>query len=174
MEQLNNLENQEILSPKVLTALNIILDKEPNTVFGGSLCLNAVGLINRPVKDIDIMLDKNNPLSPQYYNYLKYISDARKFNDENDIKNYGSITTTDVNGDLIKRIPAIVNGVHVCIFELPSVHFSFFKLYGRTIKIQNVNEAILAKRAYSKFNYKSAQKHRDDLREIEKNLNYII
>ena len=52
----NNLENPDILSKYILTAIDVILKNVPNAVFGGSIALNAVGLINRPVKDIALFI----------------------------------------------------------------------------------------------------------------------
>ena len=153
----NPLENKEILSEEILNAIYKLLESSEDIVFGGSLCLNALDLINRPIKDLDIFTLNGNSLN--YYNLIKFITNA---DDE-----LLSETTTDVNGDIIVRQGAKVDNVNICIFKVNNLSYSTFTLYGRKIKIQNVNDAILAKRAYSTFEYKSAQKHKDDLNSID-------
>ena len=52
----NNLEDKEILSPELLQVIDVILAKSPRIVFGGSIVLNALGFIERPIKDIDLFI----------------------------------------------------------------------------------------------------------------------
>ena len=51
---MNNLENKDILSDNVLSGIDYILEKCPDVIFGGSIALNAVGLLNRKISDIDL------------------------------------------------------------------------------------------------------------------------
>ena len=56
---MNNLENKYILSEELIDAIDRILEKVPHVVVGGSIALNAVGLISRKINDIDIFLSMN-------------------------------------------------------------------------------------------------------------------
>lgn len=165
----NNLEDKEILSPELLQVIDVILAKSPRIVFGGSIVLNALGFIERPIKDIDLFIHDYE--STVDYKLTDLISP---------LENGGasvSETTTDINGQEIRRIGIKINNTNCCIFSVPVLNSSEFKFSGRTIRIQNVNEAILAKKAYventkNKNGYpgKSYQKHQHDLDSIN---NYL-
>ena len=58
----NNLENKEVLSDEILNAIDLIIKLIINAVFGGSIVLNAVGLINRKVLDIDLFFHLDESL----------------------------------------------------------------------------------------------------------------
>lgn len=151
----NHLEEKAILSEEVLFAIDKLISKSKDIVFGGSISLNAVGLIDRPIKDIDIMTSSH--LSLAHYNLMEIVCPT------NDVTQI-SETTTDVNGEQITRVGAKIGDINICIFKLKGdVKFSEFKFSGRTIKIQNVNDAILAKRAYAQKDYKSCDKHKHDV-----------
>ena len=64
---MKNLENKEILSDEIFNAISLIIKQTPNAVFGGSIALNAVGLINRPISDIDLFFGMNESLSKNGY-----------------------------------------------------------------------------------------------------------
>ena len=51
---MNNLDNSEILSDEIVNAIDLIITQIPDVIFGGSIALNAVGLLNRKVSDIDV------------------------------------------------------------------------------------------------------------------------
>jgi hypothetical protein len=162
----NALEDSEILSPEILAAIDILLrNAGEGVVFGGSIALNAVGLIRRPIKDIDVMVHEGQSIGG--FNLTQFVQATEEVKDISE-------TTTDVNGDIITRVGAKINDVRICIFKLPVLTFSQFKFSGRMIKIQNVNEAIIAKRAYSKFEYKSQVKHIQDVEEADEFLKQII
>lgn len=145
-------------------------------VFGGSIVLNALGLIKRPIHDVDIFIDK--PIS--YYGGLNDFIHS----DEIDEATYESVT--DINGIPINRISIKVNGINVCIFSVQTLNYSFFKINDIVIKIQNINEAILAKRAYLKITEErnktlindypnlSYEKHKKDVEDIDEFLNQIL
>ena len=59
----NNLENKQILSDDILNAIDLIIKKTPHAVFGGSIALNAIGLINRKISDIDLFFSLNENLA---------------------------------------------------------------------------------------------------------------
>lgn len=151
----NNLENKDILPHNILKAIYLIIEKTPNVVFGGSIALNAVGLINRKVSDIDIFFPLDESLTG---NGFLPIENTEILSD----------TVTNVNGKEIQRTGLIVNGVKVCCFKVSDEELSHSKinLLGRTICIQNVNYAIEAKRTYADKN----NKHKEDLKTIESNL----
>src|SRR5690242_1416682 len=59
----NNLENENVLSSEILNAIDLVINNCPNAVFGGSIALNAVGLINRKVSDIDLFFEESESLT---------------------------------------------------------------------------------------------------------------
>ena len=152
----NNLEDKEILSDEMLNAIDIIIKNVPTAVFGGSIALNAVGLIKRKISDIDLFFHRTDSLSEN-----GFIQEAN-----------GKIlsdTVTDVNGDSIQRTGAIIAGVKTCCFKVSTeeLQHSKVRFLGREIRIQNVNYAIRAKISYSDKN----NKHKDDLKNIEATFN---
>jgi hypothetical protein len=149
---MKNLENKDILPDKIMDAIKIIISNSPNFVFGGSIALNAVGLINREIKDIDLFFGLDESL--QKNGFLTYISDG-----------ITSDTVTDVNGNDIQRTGAKINNVNVCCFKVSQEELSHSKYHfnrdgiSYVINIQNVNYAIIAKKTYQSRN----KKHYDDL-----------
>ena len=155
---MNNLYNPEILSDDIVTAIGLIIEKCPEAVFGGSIALNAVGLLNRKISDIDVFFDERNNFSLRGSGFLS-IPTTEVLSD----------TVTDTNGKEIQRTGLKVNDIKVCAFkvgveELQHSLMSFIrndKFY--ELKIQNVNYAIQAKIAYK---YKT-EKHKVDMSNIE-------
>ncbi len=154
---MNNLENKEILSDDIIAAMDFIMEKVPNAIFGGSIALNAVGLLNRKVSDIDIFVQERvqNHLDRLIKVSNKEVVEDGLFSD-----------VVDINGNIVERLGLQIKGIKVCCFKVPSdyVQHSSFEINGRKIKIQNVNYAILAKQQYS---VKGVQKHINDLKEID-------
>ncbi len=143
----------------ILSAIDIIVKNTPDVVFGGSIALNVIGLIDRPVNDIDLFFPINTSLSKN--NFLTYVSDI------------GSDTVTDVNGNTIQRTSARINDVKVCCFKVSNEELqcsTALLTNGCRINIQNVNYAILAKRSYAKSN----PKHQDDLKNIIHNIEKLF
>lgn len=145
---MNNLENKEILSDDILEAIDILIKVTPECVFGGSIALNAVGLLNRKISDIDIFFEIGDSLNKNGFLTIESTE-------------FGSDTVTDTNGKAIQRTSAKIKGVKCCVFKVDKeeLQHSKFSFLGRTINIQNVNYAIQAKIAYSK----NTKKHSDDL-----------
>jgi len=155
------LENKEILPDNLLLVINLIVEKFPDVVFGGSLALNAVGLLNREIFDIDLFIED---ISIQESGFGKFLG---KYWDRNML----SDTVTDLNGNRIQRIGLKINDVHICTFKVSDEYLqhSFIELRdGLKIKIQNVNYAIQAKISYAQSDMLS--KHTKDLKEINDNL----
>jgi len=156
---MNNLENPEIISDDILKAIELIQSKCPEAVYGGSIALNAVGLLNRKVGDIDIFFTDKHLYSLRGEGFLSLPSTEIL-----------SDTVTDTNGKLVQRTGLKVNGIKVCAFKVDpeQLQHSLIKIFRPTIgkifeiKIQNVNYAIMAKIAYQ---YKK-EKHDIDLAEI--------
>jgi len=159
---MNNLENVEILSNEIKEVIGIIVNKCPDVVFGGSIALNAVGLINRKVSDIDIFVRDNKSLTNG--NLL----DAGIIDDESLL----SDTVTNTNGKEIQRTGAKINGIKICIFKVDTeeLQHSICEFSGLKIKIQNINYAIQAKLSYKFKN----EKHKDDLDEIFKEIDKML
>lgn len=158
----NYLENSEILKPELIEIIDKLLTINPNIIFGGSMALNAIGLIKRPIKDIDVFINDSFKQS----GLLEYCIEYSSKNE--------SLDCTDINGEPIPRLSAIFNDIHVCIFRVKEFNYSKFNFLGRTINIQNINEAILAKRAYSLMEYKNVEKHKEDIKTIENNLDILF
>ncbi len=160
---MNNLENKEILSGDIITAMDFIMEKVPNAIFGGSIALNAVGLLNRKVSDIDIFVQERvkNHLDRLIDESNNRFSGVALFSD-----------TIVVDGKHVERLGLNIKGIKVCCFKVPEDHMqhSIFEFSGRKIKLQNVNYAILAKKQYST---KGVAKHIDDLSDIEDMLNNL-
>ena len=156
----NNLENPDILSADVLAAIELIVKHIPHAVFGGSIALNAVGLINRPVGDIDLFFRYEESL--QKNGFLTLGDDGQILSD----------TVTDVNGVQIQRTGAKIAGVKTCCFKVSNEELQHSKVtvFGKTLNIQNVNYAIAAKRTYADKN----GKHKVDLEQIDKALDDIF
>lgn len=151
---MNNLENKYILSEELIDAIDKIIEKVPHVVFGGSIALNAVGLISRKINDIDLFLPMNE-------NFKMFLSIGV-------LDEMTSDTVTDMNGNPIQRVGAKIKDVKVCCFKVSDeeLEHSKFTFLNRKINIQNVNCAIIAKKTYSKKN----KKHQDDLEQIYNSL----
>ena len=161
---MKNLEDKNILSEEILYAVSLILKQSPNAVFGGSIALNAIGLINRPISDIDLFFGLNESLSSNGYLSIESIGEIT------------SDTVTNTNGIEIQRTGAKIAGVKTCCFkvseeELQSTKHRFTRNgIEYTICIQNVNYAIEAKRSYASRN----TKHQNDLNSIAEVLENIV
>jgi hypothetical protein len=159
---MNNLENPEILSDEIVKVIDEILYRCPDAVFGGSIALNAVGLLNRKISDVDLFFRNDANFARNYLLTLP-------------VSKITSETVTNMSGKEVQRTGLIVNDVHICAFKVDEeeLQHSFFefvrnnKLYN--IKIQDVNYAIQAKIAY-KWNT-TKEKHKTDMDNIEKILN---
>lgn len=153
---MKNLENKEILSDEILKAISLVIERTPNAVFGGSIALNAIGLINRPVSDIDLFFGMNESLNKNGYLSIASIGEIT------------SDTVTNTNGIEIQRTGAKIAGIKTCCFKVSdeelqcSKHKFIRDGVEFTICIQNVNYAIEAKKSYSSRN----QKHKSDLETI--------
>jgi len=151
---MNNLENKEILSDEILNAIKLIIKETPLAVFGGSIALNGVGLLNRKIHDIDLFFHTSESLTSNRFLAI-----------ENDVEIL-SDTVTDINGVEIQRTGVNIAGVKTCCFKVEDDELQFSKISfrGVTIHLQNVNYAIQAKIAYSKKEYNT--KHKEDLKAI--------
>lgn len=163
----NNLENKDILSDDILLVIDKVLETCPNVVFGGSIALCGVGLLNRKISDIDLFFPDKDSLVKSGIFSLMNTSDELKSEDVyyNDI--------TDVNGNIIKRIGISVGNVHVCCFIVSSEDLKCsilkFNRNGKeySLNIQNASNAIEAKKSYSS----KTNKHKEDLKHIYDVLN---
>ena len=154
MENKNPLNDENILSSEIREVINKLTCIDDNIVFGGSIALNAVGLIERKINDIDIFLPIEYSLSKNHF--LTSIDEFTL-----------SDTVTDMNGIEIQRTGAKIGNIKICVFKVDDnyLQHSLFTFLGGSIKIQNVNNAIMAKKFYKeKTNNK---KHVDDLNSIQ-------
>ena len=132
----NNLESKEVLSAEILNAIDLIIKTHTKRCFGGSIALNAVGLINRKVSDIDLFFHLNENLTKN--GFLLIVNDGQILSD----------TVTNVNGVEIQRTGAKIAGVKTCCFKVSDEEMQHSKIefLGRKICVQNVNYAIMAKK----------------------------
>jgi hypothetical protein len=160
---MKNLENKEILSDEILEAIDIVYSRCPNAVFGGSIALNAIGLINRKISDIDLFFSKRQSLNK--HEFLSLVSGEIL-----------SDTVTNTNGREIQRTGAKIANIKTCVFSVDDEELQHskhkFTRNGKDyeICIQNVNYAIEAKKAYSSRN----PKHQTDLENIESFLDGLL
>lgn len=159
---MNNLENKLILNDQILSAIDLILEKCPKTVFGGSIALNAVGLLNREIHDIDVF----------------YCDESLETNGFLKIKRSSIVsdTVTNTNGKEIQRTGVVINDVNTCAFNVgqEELQHSLFRFTRdgkeRTICIQNVNYAIQAKISYTS----KTSKHKEDINSIDEFMNNLF
>lgn len=151
---MNNLQDSNILSAEIIKAIDLIIHNCPDVVFGGSIALNAVGLLNRPIADIDLFFPEGQSLARNGFLSVQQMDKIM------------SDTVMNTNGKEIQRTGAKINNIKVCVFkvETEELQHSIFKFLGRSIRIQNVNYAIQAKLAYADKN----PKHKVDLDNINK------
>ncbi len=147
---------------EIETALKMIIDKCPNMVIGGSIALNAVGLIDRKVSDIDLFCASYESLNTNGF-----------LNIESDIQL--SDTVTDMNGVEIQRTGCKINGIKVCVFKVDSFQLenSLIDVNGMLLKIQNVNYAIMAKKIYANRPGIWNEKHAKDILTIDEILGLL-
>ena len=158
---INPLEDTNILSPEIAKAIDKILKKCPDAVFGGSIALNALGLINRKISDIDLFFPINTSIARIGFTSM---ADGEILSD----------TVTNVNGKKIQRTGIKIGDVKACAFcvSAEELQYSYFFFNGRKIKIQNVNYAILAKKYYEANS--GNPKHGVDLKNIEQALSSLL
>ena len=163
---MNNLEKGNV-SPEILEAIDIIIKHIPNVVFGGSIALNAINLIDRPVKDIDLFFIEGNSLgrNKEGKNTFWHIPTDSDFKVESD-------TVTDMNGNPISRTSVKVKNVNVCCFKVSQeeLQHSRVKFLGREICVQNVNYVLQAKQCYAHKN----SKHKEDIDNTMKFINSLF
>lgn len=166
-QTLNNLADPRIeeshmknVSPELWKVIQKVAQKCPTAVFGGSIALNAVGLINRPIKDIDVFFYENESKEKNGYLSLKGVESQ-----------VTSDTVTDMNGKKIQRTGIIVDGIHVCAFSVPSEQMlhAVMNFEGLKLRIQNINYAIQAKLIYTS----KTPKHKEDMEAIKTTLSTI-
>lgn len=161
---MKNLENKEILSDEILNAISLIIKNTPTVVFGGSIALNAIGLICRPISDIDLFFPELDSLQKNGYLSIETIGEIT------------SDTVTNVNGNEIQRTGAKIAGIKTCCFKVSNDELQCSKhTFTRnginiTMCIQNVNYAIEAKKSYSSRN----PKHESDLKNINETLDNLF
>ncbi len=174
---MNLLDNEAIIPKKIKDVMLKIIEAHPPVVFCGSIALNALGLLDRPVSDIDIaILDEiswNKCLISKIDGLSVY-----------PLSNF-SITTTDIDGNDIQRMSVTIDDIKVCIFKLPIEQlecvevYMFSEIKSKTSSITEIRQVRLGiqlpKYAIrSKENYADKdQKHFNDMFVIRKTLDLI-
>lgn len=145
------MKKTDLISPQIMEALRFIQERVPDAVIGGSIALNAIGLLGRPSKDIDIFIQDISVHESGISNIM--------FTDDKD--DFSSERVTDMYGKIIQKIGTKINGIPVCIFKVEDhwLQHSVFAINGLHLNIQNVNYAIAAKIAYQN----ESAKHKIDL-----------
>lgn len=184
---MNNLENKKILSDKMLKVVKQLSSEFPNIVFGGSIGLNAVGLIERNIGDIDVFVDENHKiLSSKYFNFdevkesqkenlddSKYKSKIDKLFDLDSLESFCTkqkqtdVESPDADDSQTFRSSIVINNVKVCVFKTSNEELlkSFkFKLEDFEINLQHIQHAIKMKVKYvKKLKGENRLKHINDL-----------
>ena len=150
-EPKNYLEDQNLLDSRLLNTMDKIKRIYPDVVFGGSIALVAVGLLNRPVGDIDCFVDFGENATV----INKHIEPSSHLLSE---------TVDDIDGYPVKRSGGVFNGVKICLFQVHPRQLEHIKyrIFDEEYNIQNVNWAIIAKKSYANRTYK----HNRDLKKI--------
>ena len=150
---MNKLENKRILPENIYKAIKKIKDKHPEAIFGGSIALTAMGLLNREIHDIDVFFDRRCSIDFDLFEKSNGSSSNVAYTYDNE--KVTSILT-----------PCKVNGVKCCVFQEKSefLQHSTFSIFGEKINISQANLAIDAKRRYAKG---GAIKHINDLKFID-------
>lgn len=148
-----------ILPPDIDKAVMYILENIPDAVFGGSIALKAMGLLNRDPHDIDLFFHRNTLLTKN-----KFIGVG--------VAEIGSESVTDVNGDPVQRTSITILGVKTCAFKVRNeeLYHSVVTYKGLPMRIQHANHAINAKRTYKD----TTGKHKADLQEVEATLTALF
>jgi hypothetical protein len=143
---------EKYLSSNMSVTIVRIRSMFPEIIFGGSLNLLLNGLLNREIKDIDILLPKTTSLGD--------------FIDNNNIddENISSGSIEDENGNEIQRTSLKINGINICCFKVEEELLDYDVLtnpmhYIFPIKLQSLKHVIRAKILYSKKD----KKHTEDL-----------
>lgn len=142
-----------------LQVIDALIQRFPHIVFGGSIALNALGLIDREIGDIDVFY----PDKAEYSAWLK-TQPLNQSEYQNDVEMMGYLT---------HRIGVIIDGVNVCGFEVPlgkETESTVVSFAGRVIRVQNPIYAIVAKAIYGE----KTAKHQADLVDIQRNLYKFI
>jgi len=131
------------------------MEWKPDVVIGGSIALNAVGLLNRPVGDIDLFVETGTAQSD--LNMLKLRPQYRS-----------SVTVTNIMGQPVSREGFELDGVKICMFRVPRLELACTRVeaFGMQLNIQNVNHAIIAKKTYAH----KTEKHALDYDNINRSL----
>ncbi len=158
---MNNLEKN--ISPEIKETIKLILKKMPTAVFGGSIALNAVGLIDRKVGDIDLFMLEGKSLNKRGFSDL-----ASEFS----FSGFHSDFITNVNGYDVQRVGLKHGTTQICLFKVrkEELQHSFINFEGMEMRIQNVNYAIYAKATY----FDATGKHSIDIQMIENTLNKLF
>lgn len=180
--------NSKILSDKIKNLIIKLNNEFPDIVFGGSIILNGVGLIERKIGDIDIFVPEKHRILQSNY-VLDYIkSENNKVIEKSEEQpknifdyfekqaNFVSLQKLDENafsenGEFTLRTGIEIDDVHVCIFEVQNLdELKSFRLKidnGIEVNAQNIFHALKTKCLYIKKSFSSnLDKHYNDLLEI--------
>ena len=136
-------------------AIQVLQKINPDIVIGGSLCLKALGLMDREIGDLDVFVGRDKTFDAFKYKAVDEYNRSYDF-------------TTEFNGDTLERIPLLIHDVKVCIFKVPKYLLQSFRMEveGLEMNVQNPCFAITGKVLFSKHD----AKHTDDLNDIYKKL----
>ena len=186
--------NNKILSPEIKDLILKLNNEFPDIVFGGSIALNAVGLIERKIGDIDIFVHEEHKILESSYvldykssenqrvkdkkneqpkNVFDYFSKQAEFGE---MKANGDVFSE--NGLCTLRTGIIIDNIKVCIFEVQNEDelksFRFKIDDSNEINLQNIFHAIKTKCLYVRKSFSpNLDKHLSDLSEIYRELKSI-
>lgn len=184
--------NNKILSTEIKNLILKLNNEFPDIIFGGSIALNAVGLIERKIGDVDIFVPEKHKILQSNY-VLDYISSENqkvknKKTEYGQSKNkfdwaeFGEMKANEdvfsENGLCTLRTGIIINNIKVCIFEVQNEDelksFRFKIDDSDEINLQNIFHAIKTKCLYVRKSFSpNLDKHLSDLFEIYHELKSI-
>lgn len=155
--------HENILSFEKMEMINKISKNIPDAYFGGSLLLNALGLLNRPVKDLDVVIVKRDyddyGLMHSVESRLKRLNEPYKMVSASD---EGNCVGCDIRG--IK--------VDFWMYKESQVRGGLFgmELNGTRVKFIPVNYVINAKMEMigKSGDLKKVRKHIEDVQAVNK------
>ncbi len=151
------------LSPNKLDSILALNRNYPNIVFGGSISLCALGIIDRTIKDIDIVINSSG----------NSIFTLRTSNSSNSFVDIEDKTLNGFDASIMKQLnpnnyyfrhySGLFNGENICLFDVNnSIEYYNYELsIGISIKIQHPDIIMAAKSEY--HNRYSIEKHRLDI-----------
>lgn len=155
--------------------------------YGGSIALNATGIINKPVGDFDIVIPEYQSIS-ELIRKIGFIRTDEVETNENEPPAYESYINEDgeqvarISGHFVSPLNSSVK-ISCCIFQRPTKEKNGFmfecarmQFFDSIIQILNINETVYAKVRYAdqSSNPEVKRKHLRDCDHISRELGRLL